>query len=437
MNDERENGECAMRSTSVQQLGCTVLLVVAGLLLLRIGAAVVSAMINRSLPTGSQVVDRLSDQEKARLAEVFHLRQTLGDTVWPGWGQADIPVILYNEEYAFLVGYPDPPSGWAKVPGRDRRGGPWEMVPNDTFEGRPYYRQRLPAPDATPEAFTVLVGEQWVASMSTREWARISLMNQIREDLLPLLKQIFPYRLALGVYSSDRHIIAVLHESFHAYAGMVAPERMAEAEMAARRDEARYPWDDPALQNAWQVELDLLARALHATSDEEAAELTRQFLAQRAQRREGHNLSVASVDYERQREWLEGLAKYVELVVCREAATGPDYEPSSALADDPDFEGYATFERRWFQEVGQMRRMADDEGDGRFCYSGIAQAVLLDRLLPGWRSQAMDELVFLEDLLRAAVATPKPAIGPSYCNEAGLAGHTMPARIGSKDYEPV
>jgi len=377
--------------------------IVLGVKLLCLAAAGVSALVNHSLPTGSQVVDRLSDLEKARLAEVFHLRQTLGAAVWPGWSQANIPVILYNEEYAFLVGYPDPPSGWAKVPGRDLRGDLWEVVPDDTFEGRPYYRQQLPAPDVTPEAFTVLVGERWVASMSTREWTRISLMNQIREDLPPLLQQVFPYRLALGVYSSDWHIAAVLHESFHAYEGMVAPKRLADAEVAARRNEARYPWDDPALQDAWQVELDLLAQALRATSDEEAAELARQFLAQRQQRREENNLDAPSVDYERQREWLEGLAKYVELTIWRQAATAHGYEPRPALADDPDFKDYTTFERRWSQEAGQIEQMADDEGDGRFYYAGMAQAVLLDRLLPGWKARILGADVWLEELLSEAV----------------------------------
>lgn len=383
----------------------TLTLVIAGLLLLCLVAASVSALINRNLPTGSQVVDRLSDLEKARLAEVFHVRRTLGDVVWPGWRQADIPVILYNEEYAFLVGYPDPPSGWVKVPDRDVRGGPWEVVPNDAFEGQPYYRQRLPASGVTPEAFTVLVGERWVASMTTKEWTRISLMNQIREDVPPLFEPVFPYRLASRalIASSDWHMCGVLHESFHAYEGMMAPERLVDAEMAVKRNEARYPWDDPALREAWQVELDLLAQALQAASDEEAAELTRQFLAQREQRREGNNLDAASMDYERQREWAEGLAKYVELAMWREAATGSDYEPSPALADDPDFREYTTFERRWSQEVSQMRRMADDEGDGRFYYSGMAQAILLDRLMPGWKERILTEDVWLEDLLGEAI----------------------------------
>jgi hypothetical protein len=47
--------------------------------------------------------------------------------------------------------------------------------------------------------------------------------------------------------------------------------------------------------------------------------------------------------------------------------------------------------------------MAGDEGDGRFYYSGFAQAVLLDRLAPGWKAQLFDEGAWLEELLAQAV----------------------------------
>ena len=89
-----------------------VLAALLGFSILCVGIIGFLALSNRRLPTRSQVVDRLSDLEKARLAEAIHVRQTLGDEVWPGWGQVDIPFIVYNEEYAFLVGYPDPADGW-------------------------------------------------------------------------------------------------------------------------------------------------------------------------------------------------------------------------------------------------------------------------------------------------------------------------------------
>jgi hypothetical protein len=127
------------------------------------------AISNRNLPEHSQVIDRLSDLEKARLSEAIHLRQELGNAAWPGWGEVDIPIIVANEEYAFLVNYPDPPDGWVMMPRRERRGGTWAEVPDDRFEGQVYYSQRLQSPDLTPGNFAVLVGDRWVATMGTGE----------------------------------------------------------------------------------------------------------------------------------------------------------------------------------------------------------------------------------------------------------------------------
>ena len=58
-------------------------------------ATVVSVVANRRLPRASVAPARLSVAEQARLAEYFHLRGELGERVWPGFGHADIPVVLY------------------------------------------------------------------------------------------------------------------------------------------------------------------------------------------------------------------------------------------------------------------------------------------------------------------------------------------------------
>ncbi len=375
------------------------------LLALCVVAAVVLALINRALPTRSPVVERLSEMDKARLVELEGLRRQLGGRVWPGWDAADIPTILYNEEYAFLVGVPDPTDGWIKVPANEKRGGPWETVPGDTFQGQEYYRQRLTGSGATPQAFTVRVGDHWVASMTTKDWTRIKLVGMIREEMPPPLAAVFPYGLMVGTFNSDWHITAVLHESFHAFQGTVAPERLEAAERATAV-ETRYPWDDGAFQAAWGREVDLLAEAVESESAAEVRELAQEFLTQREARRADHALGPDLVAYEGHREWSEGLAKYVELSIWQQAFLAQDYEPNPALAADEDFEAYATFEAHWGQEVAQLRRQGSDLSDVTFYYTGWAQGVLLDELMPGWKSEALEEGVFLEDLLREAVGRP-------------------------------
>ncbi len=79
-----------------------------GILLLIMVALGGSALSNLLFPSRSVIADRLSDLDKARVTEAFHLRGELGNSLWEGWGVAEIPLILYNEEYAFLAGCSNP-----------------------------------------------------------------------------------------------------------------------------------------------------------------------------------------------------------------------------------------------------------------------------------------------------------------------------------------
>jgi hypothetical protein len=388
--------------------GCRrpLLIGIVGLVSFCLLATAVSAISNIGLPAQSEQVDSLSENQKGLLAEFFQVRTALGESVWPGWGELDSPVVVYNEATAFLVNYPEasPPAGWLKVPQMQAHGGAWQLVIDDDLNGQPYYRQTLPATGETPQAFTVVVGEQWAASMTTKEWTAIALRQQIQQDLPASLAAVVPFRLVnnLLLRGSDGYISLLAHESFHAFQGTAVPERLAAAEMALSA-ETTYPWADTKAD--WQTELDLLVAALQAETVEETAVLTTQFLAQRQQRRQDAGLTDNQIDFERQREWLEGVARYVELEIWRQAAQS-NYQPSAALAGDSDFESYRQFATRWSQEIDQIRRMTNDEGEGRFYYTGMAQAVLLDRLMPRWKETIFEDDVFLEDLLRTAVTTP-------------------------------
>lgn len=398
---------------SVLRGGCLGMIGLVGLCLL---STAILALSNRNLPTRSQVTDRLSDESKAQLGEVIRLRQNLGSEIWPGWDETDVPIIVYNEAYAFLVGYADPPNGWVRMPQEQERGGPWEIVPDDDFFGEPYYRQPLPNPDITPENFTVKVGAQWVATMWTLEYAEIAFYEGFQDSLPPFLTAIFPYRIMWNLImgETDTYIAALEHESFHVFQGTVVPERLAEAEFANLYEET-YPWDDEASEAAWQTEVDLLQAAVRAETDEEAVRLAQEFLAQRDERRATIGLSVELITFEQEREWLEGLAKYAEVTIGQVAAASPTYIPIPELADNEDFHAYTTRERYWSQQVGEIGRLSGREGATRFYYTGMGQAILLDRLLPNWKERVFDPNVSLEDLLREAV-WPESAARNQYAN---------------------
>lgn len=196
----------------------------------------------------------------------------------------------------------------------------------------------------------------------------------------------------------------IQHESFHAFQAVWAQPRFVQAEWDGIRLSDLYPWGNQAGIDAWQQELDILKAALKSEDKEETRQLAQQFLDQRDARRKTMQLSADLIRYENQREWVEGMARYAELETWRLAGADEKYKPLVDMHSDRKFKEYQSFENRWSRELDQISRMAEDEGDGRFYYSGMAQAYLLDQLHPSWKlSLAADPMLNLEDLLRQAL----------------------------------
>jgi len=369
--------------------------------LLFVVLAIVSALYNLTLPSESKEKDILTQDEKAYISEAMNLQQKMGNKVWPGWGDLQIPVITYNEKYAFLVGYSNPPAGWMKMPKEELRGSEWEVVGNESFGGTSYYRQLLPNPDITPEAFTVKVGERWVVSMQTKEYAAVTFYKNLRNELPPVLNVIFPYKIfwQFLMGSTENYIVGLEHEAFHAFQGTEVPNRLAEAESPPFSKD--YPWEKSA--NGWNEEINLLMEAFNTESNETASKLMAQFLAKRSERREKSDLSDETIRYEQKREWLEGLAKYAELKIGVMTSENQSYKHVNEIETLPGFKKYKTSASRFKQQIGDVKGIGNRPADTRFYYTGMLQAVMLDRLMPEWKKEAFKENVYLENLLKKAV----------------------------------
>ncbi len=359
--------------------------------------AIVSSLYNLTLPTESIVKDILTQNEKAYISEAMNLQKKMGNEVWPGWGNLQIPVITYNEKYAFLVGYPNPPAGWFKMPKEELRGTEWEVVKNDHFVGTSYYRQLLLNPDITPESFVVKVGERWVATMQTKEYAAVAFYKGFRNELPPVLNAIFPYKIfwQFLMGSTENYIVGLEHEAFHAFQGTEVPQLLAEAEKPPFSKD--YPWDKK--ENGWNEEIKLLMEAFNTQGNKEALNLVKQFLAKRSERREKSNLPDEIIRYEQKREWLEGLAKYAEIKIGLMASENQNYKHVIEIETVPGFKNYKTRASYFSQQIGEVKRAANRPEESRFYSTGMLQAVMLDRLMPKWKKEAFKEDVYLENLL--------------------------------------
>jgi hypothetical protein len=372
-----------MLQTRSRRFTLYALTIVAGIVISCIVLALIGYSSNQKLPTGPEITDRMDPLDKIRLAEALHLKAELGDQIWPGYASMDAPVIIWNEEYEFLFGVSEPPLDW-------------ELVPDDTFDGQPYFRRS--AEDS--QNFAVRVGDQWAASIFTKYLVDFGLISAIQGLLPPVIADVFPYR--IFIQPSELQISTVQHEYFHVVQAELAFEKFAAADDIYGLGERYWPLDSE-MQSAWKNEIDLLIKAVQTSNDGDAKELTRQFLAARDQRREDIGLDATLIDYERQFEWLEGTAKFAEMFSWQEASQNHGYISLPEMATDPDFKDYETFDSRWDQEMAQTRRQAREEGDVRFYYTGMLQAFLLDRLLPNWKDRIMEEGVYLEDLLRQVI----------------------------------
>jgi len=339
---------------------------------------------NKALPPAPQPGTPLSAMDKIRLEEALHLKDELGETVWPDWGMMQTPILLWDSQNNYLIGYREPPPGWNEVAG-------------DDFLGKPYYKN----PGIDPENFAMEIGGKWVAAMATKGEADYHLRGVFQDVIPDILEAFVPFRLL--ILDSEFQISGVLHETFHVYQAKNAPENFSRALDGYRLGEA-YWRIDSNMHKAWGEEMDSLIKAVEADSRTETAAQTREFINQRVNRRVSNNLSDDLISFETQIEWLEGLPKYIELSIWEIASGTNLYTPIPGLENDRDFKSYETFKRRWSQEINQAGRQAEIGSDVRFYYSGMLQARILDKLMPVWKTRIMDDGVFLEDLILEAIS---------------------------------
>jgi hypothetical protein len=344
--------------------------------------SVLSVLSNRNLPQQDKS-EMPSSLDKARLLEALQVKSTLGDQVWPGWGDTDMPVILSNSSREFLFNYPgEPPADWS-------------LITNDQFDGNPYYRH-----DAKDhQNFAVKVGEDWTASMATKNTTDIFLIDAFRDMFPTPIKQIFPYRFL--IQPSETQIGGLLHETFHVLQYQIAPARITKAESIHKLGD-EYEKATAESNSELKKESALLADALGAKTREDKISLVREFLAVRDARREDNKLGSELIDYERWLEWEEGTAKYIEVASLKAASESKDYIPVPEMQSDSDFKSYKIFNQRWSQELFQLRYQTTS-GETQFYMIGMAEAFLLDDFLPNWKEKYWEEDTFLEDLLREAV----------------------------------
>lgn len=359
-----------------------IILSLLGLCLLTAGASFIS---NQFLPKASSTQDELSQEDLYRAEETLHLMDVIGDQTWPGLN-SNIPLLLFNESHAFLINSQENLEDW-----RLQEGAKVNDLPVYVQEKRSNY-----------QAFTErLSNGQYAGSMTTKNATNVSFINLFKEDLPPVISQVFPYHLML--LSTDQYITALVHESFHAFQAENYLARFEDAEKAYRSTVA-YENLYPEMGEAWETEVQFLIDAIEEKDPTKQIALIQNFLNTREQRRNDVNLSEAFELYEKRFEWLEGSAKYVELEIWENGSDFSSYQPISSILEDKDFDAYQGFDKCWKNELNNAKTAAKNGSETLFYYSGMLQAYLLDILMPEWQLKIDDTDIWYEDLLADAIS---------------------------------
>ena len=314
----------------------------------------------------------LTLEDKQQIQELLRIKNRIGAYIWPDFEEPEIPLVLYNRDYEFLMFHPAPPAEWTKVE-------------DDTIQGLPYFRKKA----VNSEAFTVQIGSLWAGSLDTLSFMNVSLEKQVYERIEP--EKITPALLAMMKFTPAQHVVVLMHEVFHAYQATHYPDRFRDA-LGMYNLEQDYPYTNQAFKETWNREGQYLLEGLREKENLKARVSVEDFLGVRSQRRKDHQMDRAFISFEQELEWLEGLAKYAEMC---SAELGSEEQFSK------NFKEYRVARGRLRADFYyRLRNLGEQKGDLRFYLSGAAQALLLDRLLPEWKTEFHENnRVTLEDLL--------------------------------------
>ncbi|MDQ3918910.1 MAG: TlpA family protein disulfide reductase [Acidobacteriota bacterium] len=318
---------------------------------------------------------QLSRQDEVLLAETYHLWQSLGEKVWAGWTQSSMPFIYVTEDYEYAVGFPKALQGYAPL-GKDalldktiqarKRVFGTHASASFPYEGVPAVVIGTPAALGKSPSAWVLTASHEMFHVLQDSRGGIQKVRQLKigSDSDPgwQLNFPFPYK--------DADVMRLIHlQGYPLYL----------AATDAEQDAVKYD----------------------AGTAADAVRVYRSFLRQQSPDNKLY-------DYSRFQEWQEGIAFYTEYRMAELAASG-DYRPAEAFLHLPGYESYGQvwdedYKRRTFL-VKHAGRAAQSRT--AFYHLGLGKGLLLDKLVPDWKSRYFAPGVWLDDLIFAALGQPE------------------------------
>ena len=309
--------------------------------------------------------------ELLRLEETYHVLDHTAAKVWPGWtNYRDFPFrFSFENGLRVLVGPFSPPEGYA-------------LVPDIQVEGKPVYvdaRRVEPLRLVQP-----LRAGGGISSLGTAGGKPVPLID------ISLSRSMPADNVKGRRFETETTILTYIHELFHCFQ---------EERLPVPYPNFRYN-PDTGFATYSEVEGAALGKAYEAGDPEEAKRCLKDFLLARRLKRKG--MAEFDAHCESGDEVREGTAVYAEVRSLEALDAG--FKPWLASAWDPYYRGFA--------DLGALLRVYSERLDKRkaLTYSylkgyeyGCYQALLLQRLFPGWQKPFSEKTDLLDRELAARV----------------------------------
>jgi hypothetical protein len=306
--------------------------------------------------------------ELQRIKELYQLTDLYGDQIWPGFDTRKLPIALnYNGRQEVLINHPQPPKEFRVFKGVE-------------LDGQ-----------------TIMIRDGCTSYVSLGGVLRIGGIKT-----------------AIGAVpgtgsGTEKYLSMMLHECFHLYQEHFwkpAPGRF-----------ASFPIYDIPQAALIGLENRVLHMAVQQEDAKEIRRLAKMFVAVRSQRRQG--LTEEARRSEDRENFSEGTAFYAETRLSQLLYRSGERK-SPLVRHDPHYKGYSEAGKIYHHYLEDILPPKDKPVTlGHHIYqNGMAQALLLDRVCPGWKKEmntrGMTQLKLLErrfplkeDEITALVAAAK------------------------------
>ena len=285
----------------------------------------------------------LGEIDVIRIRELYHITDTFGEDIWPGFDTRTTPIAINNDDkQELLIGHPNPPQ---------------EYYPFEDFElnGQPILiRDGVSRYGPRGGGWAVELGGEYTAYVST-------LMEG---------------------QTTERYLSLLLHECFHCF----------QKDYRQRADGAggELPEYDPNYSAMIGLESHTLKAALDEPNDEKVWELAGMFTAVRHERRK--DMPENSIILEGEQEYDEGTATYSQARMYQLMAENGGITPVYP-GKDPHYQGFSDAREEYERMISRI--ILPTSVHITFFHSmynhGMAQCLLLDRVRPGWKEQMREK----------------------------------------------